>query len=652
MIPKDLSTLWGTLGLAAADHLWQSTLFAAAAAVLTLALHKNQARIRYSIWLTTSLKFLVPFAPLIAIGKQLSWFRGGAAQAGAYVTIEVFGRPFTRPVTAAIGTHSPLHISLSNSFYPAALLVIWIAGSVAVIAIWCVRWRRISATICQATPMRDGAELEILGRLERAAGTATQLPILSSATTLEPGVFGIFRPVLLWPERISERLTPPQLEAVLTHELCHVRRQDNLAAAIHMLVEALFWFHPVVWWMGARLIDERERACDEQVLEFGGQREVYAESILKVCEFCVGSPLACVAGVTGSDLKKRMVHIMSDHIGRKLDFTRKLLIATAAVLAIAIPVIFGVFEATPSQAQSADAATSPSVQSFSITPSQSATPELPHAPNAPHMLKMMLGPDAFFAADVTMATLIQEAYGIQANQLAGGPEWLNTDRFDAQGKIDNSPTAGLSPSPERFKSAVQPILRAGLAEKTKLAVHTETRDLPTYKLVVADGGSKLQPASPDGAAVGPGVVGMRRMTVQKGSAGQVVGLAAQGISVSDFASQLARQLGAPVIDQTNLKGNYNFDLQWAAEQAEKRAAEQAENRGAEQGDQQAAEQAEKLAAEQREQQTENGGLLNGNGETASSISAALEQQLGLKLVPQTQLMPVVVIDHIEKPAGN
>jgi bla regulator protein BlaR1 len=57
-----------------------------------------------------------------------------------------------------------------------------------------------------------------------------------------------------------ERLPPPQPEAVLAHELSHVRRRDNLTAAIHMIVEAVFWFHPLVWWIWVELVKERERA--------------------------------------------------------------------------------------------------------------------------------------------------------------------------------------------------------------------------------------------------------------------------------------------------------------------------------------------------------------------------------------------------------
>jgi beta-lactamase regulating signal transducer with metallopeptidase domain len=92
--------------------------------------------------------------------------------------------------------------------------------------------------------------------------------------------------------------------------MSHVRRRDNVANAIHMLAEALFWFHPLVWWIERRLLDEQERACDEEVLRQGGDPQVYAESILRICEFYVTSPLICVPGITGSDLKMRVREIM------------------------------------------------------------------------------------------------------------------------------------------------------------------------------------------------------------------------------------------------------------------------------------------------------------------------------------------------------
>jgi len=118
------------------------------------------------------------------------------------------------------------------------------------------------------------------------------IPVLSTPGRLEPGVFGLFRPFLLLPEGITEHLTQAQLEAITTHELCHVRRRDNLTAAIHSLVESTFWFFPPVWWLGARLVEERERACDQAVAQLGIEPRTYAESILKVCHFCLQAPAA------------------------------------------------------------------------------------------------------------------------------------------------------------------------------------------------------------------------------------------------------------------------------------------------------------------------------------------------------------------------
>jgi len=234
-------------------------------------------------------------------------------------------QPFTQstlPVSAGV-LPSTVPQSLSHLF-PSLLAATWLCGFVVVLSSWYVRWRKISAAVREAVPLYEGREVEALRRVEPFCGIQNSIKILLSSGSLEPGIFGIARPVLLWPEGISEHLDDAHLQAIVAHEVCHVRRRDNLAAAIHMLVEAIFWFHPLMWWVGTRLVDERERACDEDVLEMGTQRQVYAESILKTCEFCVEAPLACMSGVTGADLKKRIVRIMSEHLAHRLSFGNRL----------------------------------------------------------------------------------------------------------------------------------------------------------------------------------------------------------------------------------------------------------------------------------------------------------------------------------------
>lgn len=179
------------------------------------------------------------------------------------------------------------------------------------------------------------------------------MPVRSTRHHLEPGIFGIFRPVLLLPQGICDHLSVDQFNAIIDHELSHVRRRDNLTAAMHMLVEALFWFYPPVWWVGSRLVEERERACDEAVLQAGGEPAAYAEGILGVCKAYLEAPLRCVSGVTGSDLKKRIMRIMANPVVHNLNVSRKMLLTAVATLVIAVPVTVGVMHAAGRQDQTA-----------------------------------------------------------------------------------------------------------------------------------------------------------------------------------------------------------------------------------------------------------------------------------------------------------
>ena len=135
----------------------------------------------------------------------------------------------------------------------------------------------------RSSPLSQGREVDALRRLGQIAGVRTPIRLLFSQDSVEPGIFGIVRPALVWPAGISQHPAPAHLEAIVAHEVWHVRRRENLAAAIHMVVEAFFWFHPLVWWLGTRLVEERERACDEEVLKLGlstaGLRREHSEDL-------------------------------------------------------------------------------------------------------------------------------------------------------------------------------------------------------------------------------------------------------------------------------------------------------------------------------------------------------------------------------------
>ena len=286
---------------------------------------------RYGLWIAASVKFLVPFSVLIKLGSYFSSLRSaheGAANSVVSLTIMQLNQPFDAPAVAPPVATTASALQLLSRFAP-VLFVVWLVGMLAVLAVWLVRWYRITAIAKRATPLREGAEAEIVARLQDGQAWERRVEIVSTADAIEPGIFGIARPVLLWPAAMCGQVSEAHIESIVEHELCHVRRRDNLTAMVHMLVEALFWFHPFVWWIGGRLVEDRERACDEAVVESGRERRVYAESILKVCEFCVESPLPCVPGVSGADLKRRIAMIMSHRAVRPIGVGRKLLLVAA-----------------------------------------------------------------------------------------------------------------------------------------------------------------------------------------------------------------------------------------------------------------------------------------------------------------------------------
>jgi len=220
-VSKYLSELWTSLAPAIGNHLWQSTLFALVAGLLALALRKNQARTRYWIWMAASLKFLIPFSLLVVAGSHLGWWRGSdGVETGLTLAADEFSQPFSQP---AISASSDAASSMASPFagllhvLPAFLVMLWLCGFAVVLFTWLVRWRRMSALIREAVAMNNGREVVLLRRVENAGGVRTRIRMFLSRTSLEPGIFGIARPMLVWPEGISARLDDAQVEAILAH---------------------------------------------------------------------------------------------------------------------------------------------------------------------------------------------------------------------------------------------------------------------------------------------------------------------------------------------------------------------------------------------------------------------------------------------------
>ncbi len=518
-----------------ADHIWQSTVFALAAACLTLVARRDPAAFRFTIWLAASVKFLLPFALLVHLGHALGAANPTAPPRVFIAVLETAGEPFGR-------AHPPL---APRSIWreglagvPALLGALWLTGFVAELMLWRLRWLQVARIRRAAEPIEQGPEFDCLQSLASAAGIRPPLMLLSKSR-LEPGIFGITRPVLLWPAGISGALREPEVRAILAHEVWHARRRDNLAAAVQMFIEAAFWFHPLVWWLGSRQMEEREHACDEGALRLGSEPAVYAEGVLKACKFYVESPLPCVAGVNGSNLKQRIRRIMN-YKHTTLSSGKKLAFSSLALAAFAAPVLLGV-NASPramAQASSAPAASGP----LRITVTRSSSGDKTWFKHTAEGTSI---------SNATVRLLIAMAYSVKDNQLTGGPGWINQDRFDIAytgGEPFNSPGSLLS----------NQTLKEVLAQRFHLVIHQETKLGSTFALVVGEGGAKFPTATP------PNVPGTNEpffqvRVVKKDGQGQINITGGPG----GLTDALSAQLSHPVVDKTGLTGTYSINFHWA-----------------------------------------------------------------------------------------
>jgi uncharacterized protein (TIGR03435 family) len=215
-------------------------------------------------------------------------------------------------------------------------------------------------------------------------------------------------------------------------------------------------------------------------------------------------------------------------------------------------------------------------------------------------------PGRYVGINVTLRRVMGLAYR-PVQEFAGGPDWINTERFDIEGRSDGTPS-----QPQMLE-----MLRALLAERFKLVVHKEVRPMPAFALVLAraDGrtGPQLRSTDPCTAPPGPDA----RPSAGPRCGGFSVGngsLKGTGVTMAQLAAELpAATEGRQVIDRTNLTGSFDVTLTWNADALHPGAA----------------------AAQ----------------ETAS-IFAALQEQLGLRLEPITAPIEVIVVDHAERPAAN
>jgi beta-lactamase regulating signal transducer with metallopeptidase domain len=382
------------------NHLWQSTLFCVGAWLITLALRNNSAALRHSIWMLASLKFLVPFSLLFYAGSFIGLPAARSADIpplvleGALQSASVLVSPGALRA-ADTGTGSVAFIMIA---------ALWSGGALVIGLRWLRAWRAADSLVRAARP---------------APGALPETRITDA--DIEPAVARVFHPVVLLPAALLDRLSAPQIDAVLAHENEHIERHDNLKDSVHRLVQMLFWFHPAVWWIGRRMIDEREQACDEAVLAAGHDGGAYASGILAVCRHYSAGP-AATATATSGNLTRRVRYILGDGRPAALGAVKALSLFMATIAAVTVPMFAGAVDGTAHRLELlALNSRALGAAEFFIAPAPAGTDT---------QQRIIAARDGVIVRNTTLRDLIALAYGVEWWQVSGTGEWLDSPRYD------------------------------------------------------------------------------------------------------------------------------------------------------------------------------------------------------------------------------
>lgn len=305
------SARWFSIALA--DHLWQSTVIALMALLAARLLRRAPARMRYTALLLGMLKFAFPVVPLGRIVGLEPVFNSAAAKLGFHNQTSYFLLTHgVEPVSYAARLTEWQDIYVPPTLFE-IIVAIWLIGSVLLFALWTARRLIFSARLKSDPLTNNGSqELDVLKRLCSQLGLRGKVNLITSDEIDIPGVWGIIRSVILLPPDLALRLDKQEFETVILHELVHIKRHDNTAALLQIILCNLFWFHPLIWMLHFQLMRERELHCDEEVVRITGAAQQYASGILKVLESCLKDTAPGISSIAKvSEARMRFDKILS-----------------------------------------------------------------------------------------------------------------------------------------------------------------------------------------------------------------------------------------------------------------------------------------------------------------------------------------------------
>ncbi len=307
--------------------LWQSSLLIAVLFATDFALRRHvRAAVRYALWLVLLVKLVLP--PSLALPTGAAWwlFPSFAPPAKTQTTKFVVNYgPDTIPSLPP--QPAPVFVPPPRPPMSAAAwtILFWSAISAGLLVWFTVRWRQVARVVRRATPAPPWLG-ELFDEAKSSTGLRRAVRLRLTDHAMSPAVCGLFRPVILLPQSLVQKLPPAQLRAVLLHELTHLRRGDVWMNCAQALAQIVYWWHPLLWFANTRIRRLREEAVDDVVmLALRDDAVTYAPTLLEVAKLAFYRPLASL-GLVGilesrSALRQRIERLMDFRAPRKAGLT-------------------------------------------------------------------------------------------------------------------------------------------------------------------------------------------------------------------------------------------------------------------------------------------------------------------------------------------
>jgi beta-lactamase regulating signal transducer with metallopeptidase domain len=316
------------LGWSLLHFLWQGALLALVLWMIKLIVPAKAAQARYAA--ASFIMLLMPVALFVTLTRG---FPQTAIPSGA---VPALG-DVAAPVAAVEFPFTPSAAG-ANIGIPGWAVCFWIAGVLLLSSRAAGGWMRARRLIRHSIPATDLEQL--LTRMKNLLRVSAPVRLLESTMVEVPTVIGWLRPCVLLPITALTGLSESQLEAVLAHELAHIRRHDYIVNLLQTAIETLLFYHPAVWWVGRQMRIEREHCCDDIAVAVCGSASDYARALAELEQIRGGSFEPALAA-TGGDLLARIRRVLGqqpgvDRVSRALG---SLAAATLVLLITAVPAL-------------------------------------------------------------------------------------------------------------------------------------------------------------------------------------------------------------------------------------------------------------------------------------------------------------------------